>query len=262
MGVFQQPAVISMNPILDWGIDFIAGLQTSAPWLEAPSRFFSFLGTEKFYLFLLPFLYWCVDVRLGLRVGVILTLSDCLNTFFKFLFHQPRPYWLSDKVRVIQAEVFIRPSVRPCSTRRDGLGNSGSAGKGLVTLADGGPHLSHRLFAHPPGCSLSNGCAGRLVDRRRDPVGVPEMGIGRDLLVQSLHTVSENRPGLCCLDLADHHLPGRDWPSCPLLTRLNGKPMSHAPFRLRWTKQPSVCAPHQAQSASRGLFLVWLPELS
>jgi membrane-associated phospholipid phosphatase len=94
-----------MNSILDWGIDFIAGLQTSAPWLEAPSRFFSFLGTEKFYLFLLPFLYWCVNVRLGLRVGVILSLSDCLNTFFKFLFHQPRPYWVSDKVRMIQAEV-------------------------------------------------------------------------------------------------------------------------------------------------------------
>jgi len=94
-----------MNSILDRGIDFIAGLQTSAPWLEAPSRFFSFLGTEKFYLFLLPFLYWCVNVRLGLRVGVILSLSDCLNTFFKFLFHQPRPYWISDKVRMIQAEV-------------------------------------------------------------------------------------------------------------------------------------------------------------
>jgi membrane-associated phospholipid phosphatase len=94
-----------MNPILDWGIDFIAGLQGSAPWLEAPSRVFSFLGTEKFYLFLLPFLYWCVDVRLGLRVGVILIVSDCLNLFLKLVFHQPRPYWVSDKVQVIQPEV-------------------------------------------------------------------------------------------------------------------------------------------------------------
>jgi len=93
-----------MNPILDWGIHFIAGLQTSAPWLAAPARFFSFLGTEEFYLFLLPFLYWCVNVRLGLRVGVILTVSDSLNIFFKLVFHQPRPYWVSDKVRVIHAE--------------------------------------------------------------------------------------------------------------------------------------------------------------
>ena len=93
-----------MNPILDWGINFIAGLQTSAPWLVAPSRFFSSLGTEEFYLVILPFLYWCVDVRLGLRFGVILTVSDSLNIFFKFVFHQPRPYWVSDKVRAISAE--------------------------------------------------------------------------------------------------------------------------------------------------------------
>ena len=93
-----------MNPILDWGIHFIAELQTTAPWLIAPARFFSFLGTEEFYLVILPFLYWCVDVRLGLRFGVILTVSDSLNIFFKLVFHQPRPYWMSDKVRVINAE--------------------------------------------------------------------------------------------------------------------------------------------------------------
>jgi len=93
-----------MNPILDWGIHFIAGLQAAAPWLELPSRFFSFLGTEEFYLLILPFLYWCVDVQLGLRVGIILSLSNSLNGFFKLVFHQPRPYWLSDQVRVINAE--------------------------------------------------------------------------------------------------------------------------------------------------------------
>ncbi len=93
-----------MISILDWGIDFIAGLQTGVPWLVAPSRFFSFLGTEEFYLIILPFLYWCVDARLGLRIAVILSVSDSLNTFLKFVFHQPRPYWVSDNVRPIHAE--------------------------------------------------------------------------------------------------------------------------------------------------------------
>ncbi len=93
-----------MNAILDLGIDFIAGLQASAPWLEAPSRFFSSLGTEEFYLLILPFLYWCVDVRLGLRISVILSMSESLNSFFKFVFHQARPYWVSDKVRAIKPE--------------------------------------------------------------------------------------------------------------------------------------------------------------
>jgi membrane-associated phospholipid phosphatase len=93
-----------MNPILEGGIHFIVGLQTSIPWFIAPARFFSFLGTEEFYLFILPFLYWCVDVRLGLRVGVILTVSDSLNIFFKLVFHQPRPFWVSDRVHPFGAE--------------------------------------------------------------------------------------------------------------------------------------------------------------
>ncbi len=93
-----------MNSVLEWGIRFISELQTSAPWLVAPSQFFSFLGTEEFYLFVLPFLYWCVDVRVGLRVGIILTLSDSLNIFFKLLFHQPRPFWMSDRVRAFGVE--------------------------------------------------------------------------------------------------------------------------------------------------------------
>ncbi len=93
-----------MNPILDWGIHFIAELQASAPWLTAPARVFSFLGTEAFYLFMLPFLYWCVNVRLGLRAGFVLTVSDSLNIFFKLVFHQPRPFWVSDRVCPFSAE--------------------------------------------------------------------------------------------------------------------------------------------------------------
>jgi membrane-associated phospholipid phosphatase len=93
-----------MNPILESGIHFIVGLQASAPWLVAPARFFSFLGTEEFYLFVMPFLYWCVDMRLGLRFGVILMVSDSLNIFFKLAFHQPRPFWVSDRVRPFGTE--------------------------------------------------------------------------------------------------------------------------------------------------------------
>jgi membrane-associated phospholipid phosphatase len=137
-----------MDLILDCGINFIAGLQTSAPWLVAPSRFFSFLGTEGFYLFILPFLYWCVDVRLGLRVSVILSVSDSLNTFFKFVFHQPRPYWVSDKVRVINTEAsYGMPS---------GHAQHAVTVWGTMAAWVKGFHLSHWLFAHCAGCSLSN----------------------------------------------------------------------------------------------------------
>ena len=88
-----------MNPVYECGINLIIGLQAAAPWLKAPMQFFSFLGTEEFFLFFLPFLYWCVDARLGVRVGVMLSLSNSVNGFFKLAFHQPRPYWLSRQVQ-------------------------------------------------------------------------------------------------------------------------------------------------------------------
>ena len=90
---------MSLLPIHEWGINLIIALQASAPWLQAPMQFFSFLGTEEFFLFFLPFLYWCVDVRLGVRVGVMLSLSNSVNGFFKLAFHQPRPYWVSTQVQ-------------------------------------------------------------------------------------------------------------------------------------------------------------------
>jgi membrane-associated phospholipid phosphatase len=93
-----------MNPILDWGINLIAGFQTALPWLKAPMQFFSFLGQEEFFFIFLPLLYWCVDAGLGIRVGVILTLSNSANSLFKWMFHQPRPYWVSDRVLALSHE--------------------------------------------------------------------------------------------------------------------------------------------------------------
>nr|BAL44386.1 PA-phosphatase related phosphoesterase [uncultured bacterium]BAL56584.1 phosphoesterase, PA-phosphatase related [uncultured Chloroflexota bacterium] len=61
-------------------------------------RFFSFLGTEEFFLLVLPALYWNLDASLGLRVGVILLSSGALNSLLKMFFHMPRPYWVSEKV--------------------------------------------------------------------------------------------------------------------------------------------------------------------
>jgi len=93
-----------MNPVLDWGINLITNVQSTAPWLRGSMEFFSFLGTETFYILFLPFLYWCVDARLGLRVGMILCASTSVNTFFKLAFHAPRPYWVSTRVQAMSSE--------------------------------------------------------------------------------------------------------------------------------------------------------------
>lgn len=80
---------------------FLQGLGT---WLITPMRLITAMGYEQFFILLLPTIYWCFDQMLGLRVGIIFMLGNTINTFFKFLFHSPRPYWISDRVQAYSHE--------------------------------------------------------------------------------------------------------------------------------------------------------------
>jgi membrane-associated phospholipid phosphatase len=84
-------------------MNLILALQTVA-WLAAPMKFFTFLGSEEFFLLVMPVLYWCVDAGLGLRLAVILITSDGFNHLLKLAFHLPRPYWVDTHVRALAAE--------------------------------------------------------------------------------------------------------------------------------------------------------------
>ena len=100
-----------MDGILNSGIPIILWFQSLGDWLLAPMKFFSFLGTEDFYLLILPVVYWGVDAQLGLRLGVMTTLTSGVNTIFKFAFHSPRPYWVNTEVQALAAETsFGAPS--------------------------------------------------------------------------------------------------------------------------------------------------------
>jgi len=87
-----------MEIIWNTGITWNIFLQNLGSWLKAPMEGFSFLGTEYFFLLLLPALYWCIEAGIGLRVGVILLLSTSVNDALKMAFHGPRPYWYSADV--------------------------------------------------------------------------------------------------------------------------------------------------------------------
>ncbi len=87
-----------METILNIGITWNIFFQNLGSWLKSPMEVFSFLGTENFFLLILPALYWCVETGVGLRVGVILLLSTSVNDAFKLAFHGPRPYWYSTDV--------------------------------------------------------------------------------------------------------------------------------------------------------------------
>jgi membrane-associated phospholipid phosphatase len=68
-------------------------------WLELPMKFLTLLGYENFFFLVLPLIYWSVDAGLGVRVALVLAVSNNLKPIFKLLFAAPRPYWLSGQVK-------------------------------------------------------------------------------------------------------------------------------------------------------------------
>lgn len=93
-----------MDVLLQYGVDWVVAIQALGGWLEAPMRFFTFLGVEYFFLLVLPLVYWSIDARLGLKIALILLTSNCLNFVVKLLFADPRPYWVSAQVHPYSAE--------------------------------------------------------------------------------------------------------------------------------------------------------------
>lgn len=93
-----------MQGILGLDTNIIVGFQTLGNWLMLPMKFFSFLGTEEFYILIMPILFWCINTSLGIRVAVLLMFSVSINDGIKMSFHGPRPYWYSSQVKVFSTE--------------------------------------------------------------------------------------------------------------------------------------------------------------
>lgn len=86
-------------------------LQSLGPWLQVIMEWVTNLGSEMFFILVMPAIYWCVDAYIGLRVGVMLLLSGFFNNFFKLLMRGPRPYWVDARVKpVVHEESFGIPS--------------------------------------------------------------------------------------------------------------------------------------------------------
>jgi membrane-associated phospholipid phosphatase len=92
-----------MDALYEFGIRFIQWLQTFSPALDGVMNGFTFLGRIEFYLVFIPFIYWSVDRRIGLRLLLILIYTNFLANSFKLLFHEPRPYWLGS-VKALSTE--------------------------------------------------------------------------------------------------------------------------------------------------------------
>ena len=100
-----------MEAILQWGIGFINIVQQiHGPVLDSIFRIITFLGTERFYLLLLPLIFWCVDLGLGARLAVILLLSVYFNFGLKDLLQQPRPFDIDPSVQLSDTQGYGLPS--------------------------------------------------------------------------------------------------------------------------------------------------------
>ena len=92
-------------------IGLILLVQRLPEWFTPLMLFFSALGTETLFLVLLPIIYWCINPRLGVRVGLILLVTAGINAIGKLVTHAPRPYWIDARVKALSTETsFGMPS--------------------------------------------------------------------------------------------------------------------------------------------------------
>ncbi len=93
-----------MDALHQLEVSIILLIQSLGTWLGNPMKAISFLGNEEFFMLVMPILYWCVETSLGVRMGMILLLSNGLNAVVKLAFHMPRPYWLDGHARAFSYE--------------------------------------------------------------------------------------------------------------------------------------------------------------
>jgi membrane-associated phospholipid phosphatase len=99
-----------VDGLTQYSLELIVALQQIHPALHLIFRGFTFLGQPQFYLLILPALVWCVDLRMGARVGVFLLFSSQLNTVLKELFQQPRPGDFDPSLQLAWFEGYGLPS--------------------------------------------------------------------------------------------------------------------------------------------------------
>lgn len=75
-----------------WQYIVIRWIQTlSWPWFHQGMKWLTWLGGERFYLIMLPILFWAVSPRIGLRVIYIFVASMYTNYWLKYALHVIRP---------------------------------------------------------------------------------------------------------------------------------------------------------------------------
>lgn len=100
-----------MNAIWRWGLMVITAIQSiRIPALDALFKAITALGSEDFFMILLPLTLWCIDITIGIRLSITFVLATVLNDGLKTIFAHPRPFDLDPWVGLYQAEGYGLPS--------------------------------------------------------------------------------------------------------------------------------------------------------
>lgn len=92
-----------MSFLTSIGIEWIVAIQSLGDWLKLPMEFFTIFHGQYIFFLVVPLLYWSVDTKSGLRIALLLATSEYLNAILKLWFAAPRPYWISARVKYLQA---------------------------------------------------------------------------------------------------------------------------------------------------------------
>ena len=117
---FMSDKVIQMIPADDagflsamynWGIEVIKVIQQiENPVLTTILKVITTLGTEAFYVPVILFILWWIDEKRGLRFGILIIVTAWINSFFKDLLKQPRPFNLEPSVGLAFEPTYGAPS--------------------------------------------------------------------------------------------------------------------------------------------------------
>jgi len=112
--VIQMSAAEStsfLSPWYDWGIEVIRVIQRSAnPALTAIIELITVMGTGYFYIPLILIIFWWIDEKRGLRLGILFIISAWINSFLKDLLQHPRPFHLEPSVGLAFEPTYGAPS--------------------------------------------------------------------------------------------------------------------------------------------------------
>ena len=97
--------------IYRWGIEVIKTIQViEVPTLTVVIKFITEFGTEKFYMPAILIIFWWIDEKRGLKLGILIIISAWINSLMKDIFKQPRPYNLEPSLGLAYEPSYGIPS--------------------------------------------------------------------------------------------------------------------------------------------------------